>query len=371
MTHHDVAIIGAGIAGASMASELAPQCSVLLLEAEDQPGYHATGRSAAFWTETYGGPQIQPLTTASRKFLEQPEPDFSGNSFLKPRGAINIATSEQHHLVGNFMADFKGSGVAMEKWDAGQVAKAIPNLKSCWTSAVYEPDCCDIDVGALHQAYLRNAKKQGAILQNRARIDRISWTDGRWNLKSLHGEYQVDRLINAAGAWADEIAVLAGVKPIDVTPMRRTMVQLQTWPESKPDEALIVALDGSFYFKPEAGGSYWLSPHDEIPSPPIDAAPEEIDVAIAVDRFENVLDVEVKSITRKWAGLRSFCPDRLPVFGFDSGNPNFFWFAGQGGFGIQTAPAAARLSKALFLSEQPDNVVQNVNASLYKPDRFR
>ncbi|MEP2989587.1 MAG: FAD-dependent oxidoreductase [Parasphingorhabdus sp.] len=371
MIEYDVAIIGAGIAGASMASELASHCSVLLLEAEDQPGYHATGRSAAFWTETYGGPQIQPLTTASRQFLEFPDPEFSEHSFLKPRGAINIATADQPDLADKFVAQFEGSGVVMEKWDRIGVLSALPNAQSDWTNAVYEPDCCDIDVSGLHQSYLRDAKRRGVTLKNRARVEAIQRIDGKWQLTSTQGEFACDRIINAAGAWADEIARMAHVNPVGIQPMRRTMVQLQTNPASNQDDPLVVALDGSFYFKPESGGSYWLSPHDEIPSDAVDAAPEELDVAIAIDRFGKTLDVEIQSVARKWAGLRSFAPDRLPVYGYDPDENSFFWFAGQGGFGIQTAPAAARLAKALFLGEKPDTMVQHIGATIFAPDRFR
>lgn len=371
MTEYDVAIVGAGIAGASIASELATDCSVLLLEAEDHPGYHSTGRSAAFWTETYGGPQIQPLTSASRQFLEYPDSEFSEQGFLKPRGAINIATSDQPDLADKFIAQFEGSGVAMKKWGEASVRKALPNIQSAWTNAVYEPDCCDIDVGGLHQSYLRDGKKKGVNLVNRARVETIQLRDGKWQLGTKQGHFIGERIINAAGAWADEIATLAGIRRIGIQPMRRTMVQLQTNPPSSQNDPLVVALDGSFYFKPEAGGSYWLSPHDEILSEAVDAAPEELDVAIAIDRFENTLNVEIKSVTRKWAGLRSFAPDRLPVYGFDPDQKSFFWFAGQGGFGIQTAPAAARLARSLFLKEKKDSIVHHIDAEIYAPERFR
>lgn len=371
MNIYDVAIIGAGIAGASLASELVNDCSVLLLEAEDQPGYHATGRSAAFWTETYGGPKVQPLTSASRDFLENPEPEFSDHGFLKRRGAINIATGDQLHLADEFMAEFEGSGLVMERWGANQLSGAIANLKPDWTGAVFEPECFDIDVGGLHGAYLRHGKQGGVALECRARVVSISRIDGVWHLKTPTNEYRAKKIINAAGAWADEVAGLANVRPLGIEPMRRTMVQLQTNPPSNPDARLVVALDGGFYFKPEAGGSYWLSPHDEIPSLPVDAAPEERDIATAIDRFEQVLDVEIVSITYKWAGLRSFAPDRLPVYGFDPSHEEFFWFAGQGGFGIQTAPSAARLAKALVLDRQPDEMVGGIDSTLYNIARFR
>ena len=370
MKHYDVAIIGAGIAGASIASEIGGDRSVLVLETEDQPGYHATGRSAAFWTETYGGPLIQPLTTASRQFLEYPDAEFSEHSFLTARGAINIGRHDEGALAEAFIENFAESGVAMERWSAEEVGKAIPGLKPEWQHAVFEPDCCDIDVGGLHMAYLRNAKRKGVTLRCNAKVKAMSLEGGLWHLQAGKEQFIAATVVNAAGAWADDVAALAGVQPIGITPKRRTMVQLKTDPPSPPDGRLIVALDGSFYFKPESGGSYWLSPHDEIPSAATDAAPEEMDIAVAIDRFRQVLNVDIISVTRKWAGLRSFAPDRLPVYGFDPDNPNFFWFAGQGGFGIQTAPAAARLARGILLAEPADDMVKHIDGSRYSPARF-
>lgn len=371
MKKYDVAIIGAGIAGASIAAEIAENRSVLLLEAEEQPGYHATGRSAAFWTETYGGPLVQPLTTASRDFLENPPTDFSDHSFLKQRRAINIATEDDKSLADKFIADFDGSGVAMERWSGDRLKAAIPNLKPAWQHAVYEPDCRDIDVGGLHMAYLRAARRSGVDLECNAKVEAMAFADDHWQIQTRNGEHLAKMVVNAAGAWADEIATLAGIEPVNITPMRRTMVQLQTDPPSSFDSELIVALNGDFYFKPEAGGGYWLSPHDETPSAAIDVAPEELDVAIAIDRFEHVLDVEIKSVMRKWAGLRSFAPDRLPVYGYEPDHPQFFWFAGQGGFGIQTAPAAARLAKSLLLDQPLDAMIDTLSPERYSPSRFR
>ena len=371
MKQYDVAIVGAGIAGASIASEIGEHCSVLLLEAEDQPGYHATGRSAAFWTETYGGPQVQPLTTASRHFLENPDPGFADASFLKTRRAINIGKNSDFARADRFMSAFEESGVAMERWDSRRLKTEIPGLKPDWTVGIYEPDCCDIDVGGLHAAYLRDGSKKGVQLLCRARVEKIVPTYDGWILQCAHETYNAKLVVNAAGAWVDEIAELAGVQPIGISPKRRTMVQIKTDPPSDPDGELIVALDGSFYFKPETGGSYWLSPHDEIDSEPVDTAPEELDIAIAIDRFESVLNVKQLKVERKWAGLRSFAPDRLPVYGFDPDHPSFFWFAGQGGFGIQTAPAAARLAKSILLDLPSDQMVESIDRTIYDPVRFR
>ena len=370
MKHYDVAIIGAGIAGASVASEIGAHQSVLLLEAESQPGYHSTGRSAAFLTESYGGPQVQPLTTASRDFLENPDPQFSETSFLKRRKAINIFTSSQEQLADKFVSKFVGSGVVMERWAADRLHSAVAGLKSDWIGAIYEPDCFDIDVAALHAAYLKNARQRGVDLQCNARVDAIDRDGDRWNVRWGTESVSASKLVNAAGAWADEVAKLAGIAPLGIKPFRRTMVHIQTDPPSQEDAHLIIALDGSFYFKPETGGDYWLSPHDEIESGACDAAPEELDVAIAIDRFQSAMDAKVISVRRKWAGLRSFSPDRLPVYGFNPTDPSFFWFAGQGGFGIQTAPAAARLAKSILLDQPKDKMIRDIDADLYNPQRF-
>lgn len=370
MKKYDVAIIGAGIAGASIASEIGAHRSVLLLEAEDQPGYHATGRSAAFWTETYGGPLVQPLTSASRDFLENPPREFSETSFLSKRGAINISRDEEAHLAEKFVADFADSEVAMEFWNPDQMRALLPNLKEGWSNAVYEPDCCDIDVAALHAAYLKDAKRKSVDLRCRSRVVQIERLGDGWAIEAGDQHFHSDILINASGAWADEIAAMAAIMPVGIQPYARNIVQIETDPPSSPNRPLVVGLDGSFYFKPEAGGNYWISPHDEIPDVPSDVAPDELSVATAIDRFEAVLDVEVKKVTRKWAGLRSFAPDRLPVIGFDPDDHGFFWFAGQGGFGIQTAPAAAQLAKSLFLKEPPNPGLEKIDAARYGPARF-
>ncbi len=370
MNQYDVAIIGAGIAGASIASEIADHCSVIILEAEDQPGYHSTGRSAAFWTESYGGPQVQPLTTASYDFLHHPPARFSETSFLKKRRAVNIGRAGDQHLLEDFVSEFKDSGISMVRWDRDDITAVVPHLKQGWDRAVYEPDCCDIDVAGLHMAYIRDAKRKGVALSCNTQVAEIAHDESGWVINSGDNAIRAKLIINAAGAWASEIASLAGALPIEIQPMRRTMVQLHTDPPSAPDMPLVVALDGSFYFKPEAGGSFWLSPHDETPVVASDVAPEEWDVAVAIDRFQSILDVEIKSVNRKWAGLRSFTPDRLPVYGYDPQQPDFFWFAGQGGFGIQTAPAAAKLGKSIFLGIEKEAAVKGLDSDLYDPSRF-
>lgn len=369
MTDFDIAIIGAGIAGASMAAEMARHRRVLLLETENHPGYHATGRSAAFWTESYGGPLIQPLTSASGPFLASPPPEFSDIPLMQRRGALHIGTAQHQHLAGKMERDFAASGVRIDSIAPAAMGALLPNRRDGWDVGLYEPECCDIDVAALHAAYLRQAGRMGVKLQCAAPLTSARWRQGAWQLSSRAGEFSAGLLVNAAGAWADDIARMAGVPPIGITPYRRTMVQLQTRPAIAANLPLVIGLDGSFYFKPGTGGRLWLSPHDETPTPPCDAAPGEIDVARAIARFQQVVDMEIVALERKWAGLRSFAADRLPVIGRDPGNPEFFWFAGQGGFGIQTAPAAARLAASIVLPDVAAPI--GICAGDYAPERIR
>ncbi|WP_066719307.1 NAD(P)/FAD-dependent oxidoreductase [Sphingomonas pituitosa] len=356
MSAFDVAIVGAGIAGASLAAELAPHARVLLLEAEDRPGYHATGRSAAFWSETYGGPDVQPLTTASGPMLR-------AGGFLDSLGELHLARTGDQRRVDAFLAAFEGRGLDLEIVDPRTM---VPGLRAEWSLGVHEPGCAYIDVAALHQHFLARAKAAGAALHCSAALVGAARADGAWRLETRAGVFIADLLVNAAGAWADQVAALAGVQPIGLRPYRRTMVQLRTDPAPPTGCPLVSDLGGSFYFKPEAGGRLWLTPHDEVDSPPCDAAPEEIDVATAIHRFEQVVDWRVAALEHRWAGLRSFAPDRRPVYGFEPATPGFFWCAGQGGFGIQTAPAAGRLACQLLLGQSP-----GLDPGRYLPDRFR
>lgn len=369
MKTYDIAIIGAGIAGASLAATLAPGKRILLLDAEDHPGMHATGRSAAFWSETYGGPAIQPLTSASRAFLAGPPAGFADRGFLTPRGALHIGTLADRAAADAMLAEFANTSVLLDYAAADAVEHWLPGRRPGWDVALWEPGCCDIDVGALHARYLAHARRRGVELCCRARVRALRWVSGAWEIgTSAAGSFRAGLLVNAAGAWASRMAELAGALPIPIQPFRRTMVQLVIEPPAPADLPLIVALDGSFYFKPEAGGRLWLSPHDEIPSEPCDAAPEEIDVAIAIDRLQRIVAGRIDRVERKWAGLRSFAPDRLPVIGHDPHNPAFFWLAGQGGFGIQTAPAVAEIAAACIEARAP--LFSGINSALYLPRRF-
>lgn len=369
MTRFDVVIVGAGMAGASLAAEIAGEVSVALIEAESQPGYHSTGRSAAFWSESYGGPLVQPLTSASGPFLAAPPPAFSDRPFLTPRGALHVADVAGLPALAALADEFAASGVVLERIDRAALAAAIPGLKSGWDDALAEPSCADIDVAALHAAYLRQAAQRGAVLLTDARLLGAR-RGGAWDIETTDGRLTAGILVNAAGAWADEVAKAASEEPLSITPHRRTIVQLRVDPPAPANLPLIVDARGEFYFKPEAGGRLWLSPHDETPCPAGDCAAEEIDVAIAIDRLNQVVDWRVERVERTWAGLRSFAPDRLPVFGFSGSGRGFFWCAGQGGVGIQTAPAAARLAAALLLERQPDSLVAHIDPAPYSAARF-
>jgi D-arginine dehydrogenase len=368
MTMWDVAIIGAGMAGASLAHSIGRDLKVLLLEGEDQPGYHATGRSAAFWTESYGGPLVQPLTTASGAFLFEPPMSFSERGFLHARSALHIGRAGDEPKLNSMLHGFEAGGVVLEQLDKATIARHVPGLRVEWSQGLLEPSCCDIDVGALHQAYLRSAAKIGVKVQCHAKMQAAQFRQGMWIISTNNGEFHAKKIVNAAGAWADDVAAKSDIKPLGIQPYRRTIVQLSVEPEAPKTLPLVIALDGSFYFKSAPGGKIWLSPHDETPSNACDAAADENDVALAVDRFEKVVDWKIQKLEHKWAGLRSFAPDRLPVIGRDARNEAFFWFAGQGGFGIQTAPAAAELAASLLLIDRMPPA--GIDALTYDPSRF-
>jgi D-arginine dehydrogenase len=342
----DVAIVGAGMAGASLAAELAGEVSVLLLETEDQPGYHSTGRSAAFWAESYGGPFVQPLTTASGPFLRD-------QGFLHPRGAVHVADSAGLAALDALEAEF-GAAVAFERLGRDRLEAMIPGLRRQWTAGLLEPSCAAIDVAGFHASCLARARRAGARLETRAGVTALCREGAGWRLGTPAGAFSAAIVVDSAGAWADRVAVLAGAKPVGLQPRRRTLVQLRVDPPAPPELPLVVDALERFYFKPEAGGRLWLSPQDETPCDPCDCAPEEIDVALAIDRLERAVDWKVERVERSWAGLRTFAPDGRPVYGFDPDVPGFFWCAGQGGFGIQTAPAAAKLAAALLLGRSPE-----------------
>jgi D-arginine dehydrogenase len=260
--------------------------------------------------------------------------------------------------------------VTVERVGRDRIEAIVPGARRQWREAAWEPDCRDIDVAGLHAHYLAAAKREGVDLRCRARLAEARHADGGWQAITEAGDVLTcDTLVDAAGAWADQVATCGGVRPLGIAPLRRTIAQLRTHPAPPDTLPLVLGISGDFYFKPE-NGRVWVSPHDETPSAPCDAAAEEFDVAEAVDRFEQVVDWQVEAVEHRWAGLRSFAPDRLPVIGRDPGNPAFFWFAGQGGAGIQTAPAAARMAAQALLGLAPDAMTATLDPARYGPERF-
>ena len=355
-SHFDVLIVGGGIAGASLGAEIAGKKSVLIVEAESQCGHHSTGRSAAFWLESYGGPVVAQLTKASHPFLADPPSDFSDHGFLRTRGAVHLATA--------------GGGEG--RIGRAALEKLIPGLLPKWRSAILEPGCADIDVAGLHAAFLGAFHKNGGRLRTDSALKSARRQGPEWQVDLADGEsLTAGIIVDAAGAWADSVARSCGVEPLGIAPKRRTMVQLRVGRSGLRELPLVDDEAGTFYFKGEGDRTVWLSPHDEIDTEPCDAAPEEMDVAIAIERFQNVVDWPVEAVERRWAGLRSFAPDRVPVYGFDPAQPAFFWCAGQGGFGIQTSPAAAKLGASLTLGDEPDAMVAGIDPLAFSPARFR
>jgi len=347
MQTYDFVVICAGIAGASVAAELSIEHSVCLLEAEAQPGYHATGRSAALFSETYGNRLIRGLSRASRRQMFEPSAAFGPHPWTTPRGTLFIATAEHLERLRLMAQAPEVQGVAHEL-DATASRALCPVIRPGYAAAgLYEPNAADIDVHGLHQAYLKQFRAHGGRLATSCRVDALERTANTWHVNAGLERVAGTTLINAAGAWADEIAALACVTRMGLKPLRRTAVLvdapdghvIKAWPA-------VIAADESFYFKPDAG-LLLLSPADETPSEPCDAQPEEWDIAVAVDRVTAAAEIDVRRIRRSWAGLRTFAKDRTPVVGFDTAAEGFFWLAGQGGYGVQTAPALARVAAAL------------------------
>jgi len=368
----DVIVIGAGIAGASIAAEIAAHSRVLLLERERQPGYHSTGRSAALFTETYGNEVKRALSHASRSFLQQPPAGFSPTPLLTARGTLLAATGSQLAKLRQVADDCAGlvGNLAWLTEDAvrARVGCFAPGQVA---AGLLEPDAMDIDVDALHRGYLRLFSARGGTLVNTAEVRALEWAGGAWRASTSAGEFQAGRVVNAAGAWADEIGRLAGAKPIGLVPKRRTVItfdppagmDIGRWPA-------VIDVDEQWYIKPDAG-RILASPADETPSAPCDAQPDEYDVAVVVDRLSRATTLQVPRIVARWAGLRSFVEDKLLVVGFDPRVPHFFWLAGQGGHGIQTAPAVSRMAAALFDGEPvPADIADlGVHAATLAPTR--
>jgi D-arginine dehydrogenase len=372
-SHTDFIVIGAGIAGASIAYELAGRgAQVTILEREARAGLHATGRSAAIFSEIYGNATVRALSRATRKFLFEPPPGFTEVPLVRPRETLFIAPPDQVAALHAMRAE-ADVAVGTRPLTPRQAIARVPILRPEFVAeALLEPDANDIDVNALHDGFLRGARKRGATFITDADIGAIEYKESAWHVRTSAATQVAPVVINAAGAWVDEVAQLAGVKPLGFEPKRRTVVTFDVRPELKiADWPLTIDANETFYFKPDAG-RLLLTPADETPSPPCDAQPAELDIAEAIDRFETFTTEKVRRIAAKWAGLRTFAPDRTPVVGFDPHTRGFFWLAGQGGYGMQTSSGMARAAAALASGEPlpPDITAHGVTAKALSPHRF-
>ena len=372
VTRTDVIVIGAGIAGASAADALAADCKVVLLEREPQPGYHTTGRSAALFAPVYGPAPIRALTRASAAFMSSPPEGFADSPILSPRGALFIAREDQLPAMQELHDELRAEG-NFEELDEAGIRGLQPLVSEGYAAAgLYDVNCEDIDVATLHQGFLRRARARGCTTVTKAEVLSLEQLGEGWRVHTTAGQFEAPRVVNAAGAWADALGQMAGAEPIGLIPKRRTAMQI-----AAPDGAevggwpIVVDVQEEFYVKPVAR-QLLLSPANEDHDVPSDVQPDELDIAICVDRVERAFDFRVGRIETRWAGLRSFVADKCPVAGYSAEVLGFFWLAGQGGYGIQTSPALGELAAALVLGKPlPQAMVdEGVDLETLAPERL-
>ena len=372
--HVDYLIIGAGIAGASAGYWLAPHGRVQLLERESQAGYHSTGRSAAMFMECYGNAQVRALTRASRPFLQQPPAGFAEHPLLQPRGSVLVAAPGDEDKLAQEWQTLRERSPQLQLLSAAEVCALVPVLRpERVLGGILDPDAADIDAHALHQGYLHGLHQAGGRVSTDAEVSAIRRVDGRWLVTAGGQDWSASVLVNAAGAWADDIADLAGVPRIGLEPRRRTAftfaappgLDFHHWP-------MVENIHEQWYFKPDAG-QLLASPANADPVPPQDVQPEEIDIATGIWHVEEQTTLQVLRPFHAWAGLRSFVADGGLVAGYDPDVPDFFWLAAQGGYGIQTSAAMGQASAALLRRQPlPDLLLQEgLSEALLGPARLR
>ena len=347
----DVAVIGAGIAGATAASALSADFKVALIEAEEQAGYHTTGRSAAIWILNYGPPDVRVLTGLSRDFFLEPPSDISDVPLGKHRQNIYLAPEDETAALDALIAQQLG----IVDIPVADVKRLVPALREDYAvRAGLEDNAFDMDVAALHQGFLRRLRRAGGVLLLRHRAGKIARANGIWQVETSSGvTISAPILVNAAGAWGDEVAKIAGIPPLGLIPCRRTACVIDPSPYEVTDWPMVQSAGHLWYARAEARAKLMVTPCDETPMSPHDVQPDELDVAIAVDRMQQALDIPVKRIEHSWAGLRTFSPDRSLAFGWEASTPGFFWCVGQGGYGIQTSPAAGKLVADMIAKRDP------------------
>lgn len=351
-----IAIIGAGIAGTSCAYRLAEALgtgkNIRIFEREDRPGYHSTGRSAAVYTETYGPPVIRALTAGSRRFFDNPPNGFAAHDLLHPLGLLLAGTESARARAEQIYNDCHALTPNVSFLEGQQIADLVPVLKPEWTAVgVLEPDAMSMDVAALHEGYIKGFKAMGGQITADAEIMALEHTGKDWRIETKTESWRAELIVNAAGAWADQLASMADLNSLGLQPKRRTAIVFQA-PDDLPKSGwpMVNDVEETFYFKPDAG-RILASPEEATPMPPCDVQPDELDIAITVDRLQRATTFDIPRIDNKWAGLRSFFPDGIPAAGFDDQASGFFWLAGQGGYGITTSDALARYSTAMITGQ--------------------
>ncbi|MCQ0092998.1 FAD-binding oxidoreductase [Roseovarius sp. M141] len=345
----DIVVIGGGIAGISAAAELATDARVLVLEAEPQMGYHSTGRSAAIYIRNYGNAVLRAINALSEPTLANPE-GISDHSLLSPRGELLIASEDEMPKLEAYAAGATG----LDRLTGGECAQIVPILRpELIAGAIYERSAQSIDVDRMLQGYARLLKARGGQIVTRARVSSIIRQDGVWHVEVDGTRYTAPTVINAAGAWADEIAALAGIRRMGLQALRRSAALLRLGDEHDVESwPLFGTVAETWYAKPDAG-KLMVSPADEDPVDPHDAWVDDMVLAEGLDRYEQAVTVPVTRVDHSWAGLRTFAPDRTPIVGFAPDADGFFWLAGQGGYGVQTAPALAQTTAALIAGRPP------------------
>jgi D-arginine dehydrogenase len=347
----DIVVIGAGMAGSTAAAQLSPHRRVALVEAEEQAGYHSTGRSAAMWLQNYGPFDVRELSRLSRAFFEAPPAGFTEVPLMRHRPVLFLANAAQEREMAAFLAE----GIGLRQITPMQAQAMLPALRPGYTAAAaVEDNGFDMDVAAIHQGFLRMLRANGGVLALRSRAGRIERRGGEWLVETASGTvFRAPVVIDAAGAWGDEVATIAGVRPLGLTPKRRTAAIINPAPFDVENWPMTIDVARGWYARPEARTRLLVSPEDETPMPPHDVQPDELDVAVAIDRMQKALDIAVTRVERSWAGLRTFTPDGSLALGWDARADGFFWAVGQGGYGIQTSPAAGRLVTDLVLGRDP------------------
>ena len=370
----DIIVIGGGIAGASAAASLAPLGRLLLIEREDSYGYHTTGRSAAMFTPTYGNAVIRAITAASRGFYYHPPDGFADHPLVSQRPTLTVALPDDWSMLQAQFDDFRRTSPEIELLDEASIRAQAPFMQpGRFAGAVIDPITADIDVNGIHFGFLAEARRAGAKTRPGVEVLSGTWHGQHWHLQTSAGDIEAGLVVNAAGAWGDVIAQRLGVRPLGLEPKRRSAftfappagANIDRWP-------MVIDAAETYYVKPDAG-MILGSPCDATPSAPMDAWPDDMDVAEGAARIEAATIFQISRLAHSWAGLRTFAPDKTPVVGRDPMVPGFVWFVGQGGYGIQTAPAMSRIIASLIAHDQlPTDVADfGVDKASLSVARFR